>query len=68
MDTKNKPFRKEVVRRSKVPAARLQQVLLDAGFFAALETEEGLVSFCVTEKHGKEEIDALVNSLKEAEL
>ena len=64
----DKPFLKEFVLRSKVPAARLQQVLLAAGFFAALETEEGLVSFCVTEKHGKEEIDALVNSLKEAEL
>ena len=35
------------------------------GFFAALQTEEGYVSFCVTEKRTKAEIDALVALVKE---
>ena len=41
----------------------LQQKLLDAGFFAALELD-GYVTFCVTEKRTKEEIDALVNVVR----
>jgi glycine dehydrogenase subunit 1 len=43
----------------------LQQKLYDAGFFAALQTEDGNVSFCVTEKRTREEIDALVKAVKE---
>ena len=46
---------------------KLQKKLLEGGYFAALQTEEGYVSFCVTEKHGKEEIDALVELVKEVE-
>lgn len=56
----NRPFLKEFVLRPLRPAAEIQQALLDAGFFGALATEEGYVSFCVTEKRTKEEIDALV--------
>ena len=40
--------------------------MMDAGYFAALPTEDGNVSFCATEKHGKDEIDALVKTVKEA--
>ncbi len=58
-----KPFLKEFVLKSKV--AGLPQKLQKAGFFAALETEEGYVSFCVTEKRTKEEIDLLVKTVKE---
>ena len=58
-----KPFLKEFVLKSK--EAGLQQKLQKAGFFAALETEEGYVSFCVTEKRSKEEIDLLVKTVKE---
>ena len=36
----------------------------EAGFFGALETEDGYVSFCVTEKRTKEEIDRLVETIK----
>ena len=43
----------------------LQQKLLDAGFFGALKTEEGYVSFCVTEKRTRAEIDKLVNVIRE---
>lgn len=58
------PFLKEFVLKPLVPVQKLQQTLLEAGFFAALETEEGYVSFCVTEKRTKEEIDALVETVK----
>jgi len=57
------PFLKEFVLKPKV--AGLQAKLEKAGFFAALETEEGYVSFCVTEKRTKEEIDQLVKVVKE---
>ena len=57
------PFLKEFVLKSKVPTAELQKKLSDAGFFGALETEEGYVSFCVTEKRSYEDIDELVNAL-----
>ena len=43
----------------------MQQRLERAGFFAALDTEEGYVSFCVTEKRTKAEIDELVKRVKE---
>ncbi len=58
-----KPFLKEFVLKPKVGG--LQARLEQAGFFAALETEEGYVSFCVTEKRTKEEIDQLVKVVKE---
>ena len=58
------PFLKEFVLKPLVPAAELQKKLADAGFFGALETEEGYVSFCVTEKRSYEEMDALVESIK----
>lgn len=54
-------FLKEFVLKPLCSVEKLQQALLDAGFFAALQTEEGYVSFCVTEKHPLEELDRLVN-------
>ena len=59
------PFLKEFVLRPKKFPGLLQQRLEKAGFFAALDTEEGYVSFCVTEKRTKEEIDQLVSIVKE---
>ncbi len=61
-----KPFLKEFVLKPSVPVEVIQQQLLDAGFFGALATEEGYVSFCVTEKRTKDEIDTLVQVIKEA--
>jgi len=61
---KDAVFLKEFVLKSKSPAARIQKKLADAGFFGALETEDGYVSFCVTEKRSYADIDALVESLK----
>ncbi len=56
----DKPFLKEFVMKTTLPVGKLQQALLDAGYFAALETEEGYVSFCVTERRTREEIDGMV--------
>ena len=61
----DKPFLKEFVLKPVKFPGQLQQRLEKAGFFAALDTEEGYVSFCVTEKRTKEEIDLLVKTVKE---
>lgn len=61
----DKPFLKEFVLKPLVPVEKLQQKLLDAGFFGALATEEGYVSFCVTEKRTRAEVDSLVEAVKE---
>ena len=58
------PFLKEFVLKPLVPVDVLQRKLYDAGFFGALETEDGYVSFCVTEKRTKAEIDRLVETIK----
>lgn len=56
----DRPFLKEFVLKTSVPVPDLQQALMDTGFFGALQTEEGYVSFCVTEKRSKEEIDRML--------
>ncbi len=61
----NRPFLKEFVLKPLVDQKLLQEHLLEAGFFAALPTEEGYVSFCATEKRTKEEIDELISVIKE---
>lgn len=61
----DKPFLKEFVLRPLVDADALRTRLYDAGYFAALRTEEGYVSFCVTEKRSRAEIDGLVDAIKE---
>lgn len=57
-------FLKEFVLRPLCPVDKLQKALLDAGYFAALQTEDGYVTFCVTEKHSAEEIDKIVEIVK----
>ncbi len=57
-------FLKEFVLKPLCPVDTLQKALLDAGYFAALQTEEGYVTFCVTEKHGAEEIDRIVEIVR----
>lgn len=61
----DKPFLKEFVLKPLVPVEKLQQKLLDEGFFGALATEQGYVSFCVTEKRTRAEVDSLVEAVKE---
>ena len=61
-----KPFLKEFVLAPKSGSAcALQDKLAAAGFFGAVPTKEGYVSFCVTEKRTRQEIDALVKAVKE---
>ena len=61
----DKPFLKEFVLKPLVDVRALQAKLREGGFFGALGTEEGYVSFCVTEKRTRAEIDALVGLVKE---
>lgn len=62
----DKPFLKEFVLKPLTDVEALQSKLLAGGFFAALPTEEGYVSFCATERRTKAQIDALVELVKEA--
>lgn len=64
----DQPFLKEFVLVPLKPAANIQKALQDAGFFGALQTEEGYVTFCATEKRTSGEIAALVRTLEEAAL
>ena len=64
----DREFLKEFVLTPRCDVPKLQQALLDAGIFGALATEEGYVSFCVTERRTREEIDNLVKVIKEAGL
>ena len=57
-------FLKEFVLKPLCPVEKLQKALLKAGYFAALQTEEGYVTFCVTEKHPREELDRIVEIVK----
>ena len=60
----DQPFLKEFVLKPLCDVEKLQKALLDAGYFAALQTEEGYVTFCVTEKHSKSELDEIVSIVK----
>lgn len=64
----DKPFLKEFTLKSLVPAGQLQDALMLIGVFGAVEVEEGLVNFCVTEKVSKENVDAVVDYLKDCSL
>ena len=60
----DKPFLKEFTLKSLMPVAKLQDALQVIGVFGAVEVEDGLVNFCVTEKVSKENLDAVVGYLK----
>ena len=63
-------FIKEFCLKPLCDVGELQQKLLDAGYFGALLTEEGYVTFCVTEKHSRRELDEvveIVNTIKQQE-
>lgn len=61
----DKPFLKEFTLKSLIPVETLQDALQMIGVFGAVEVEEGLVNFSVTEKVSRENIDAVVEYLKE---
>lgn len=60
----DRPFLKEFVLKSKLPAEELMKKLEEKGFFAAYPTEEGYVSFCVTERRTKKEVDSLIAAVE----
>ncbi len=62
----DQPFLKEFVLKPLTDVPALQQKLFDGGFFAALQDEDGNVTFCATEKRTKAQIDELVALVKEA--
>lgn len=64
-DVFDRPFLKEFALKPLVPVEKLQQALLEHGFFGALDTGDGNVTFCVTEKRTKGEIDGLVTVIEE---
>ena len=61
----DRPFLKEFVLKPLIDVQSLQTKLYNAGFFAALQTEEGYVTFCVTEKRTVDEMNRLISIIKE---
>ena len=58
------PFLKEFALKPLCDPAALQEALADEGIFGALLSEEGYVSFAVTEKRTPDEIDRLVKAVR----
>ena len=63
-----RPFLKEFTLRTPLPAGKLHAALADGGYLAAMPMGGDLVSFCVTEKRTREEIDSMVELIKKIEL
>lgn len=61
-----KAFLKEFTMRTDLDMAKVNKHLLDNGYMGPLSTGDGLVTFAVTEKRTKEEIDRLVELMLEA--
>lgn len=53
------PFLKEFCLKPLVDAATLQSALLEQGIFSALQTKEGYVTFCCTEKARPQDIETI---------
>lgn len=63
-----KPFLKEFTVRTSLTADKLHAALAEGGYLAAMPMGGDLVSFCVTEKRTREEIDNMVELIKRIEL
>lgn len=64
-DPFGKPFLKEFTLKTEIDLKSANARLAEAGIMGGVETGDGLVSFAVTEKRTKEEIDRLVTILLE---
>lgn len=53
------PFLKEFCLKPLVDAETLQSALLEQGIFSALQTKEGYVTFCCTEKARQQDIETI---------
>lgn len=61
-----KPFLKEFTLSTDLDIKALNRCLAEKGFMGGIDMEGGLVSFAVTEKRTKEEIDRFVKEIIEA--
>ena len=61
-----KPFLKEFVMKTDLDMEKVNAYLLEKGIMGGIILGDGLVSFAVTEKRSREEIDNLVNLMLEA--
>ena len=61
-----KPFLKEFTLKTELDMEKVNKHLLDIDFMGPLTSGDGLVTFAVTEKRTKEEIDQLVTLMLEA--
>ena len=57
-------FIQEFVLKPLCDVPALQKALQDAGYFAALQTEEGYVTFCVTERRSAAEVDEVISIVR----
>lgn len=67
-DPFQQPFFKEFTLKTDLPVAKLEAALEEKGFLAPFDLkrlglEEGLISFAVTEKRTKEELDTIITVL-----
>ncbi len=62
----NKPFLKEFTLKTDMDVEKLNARLLEHDIMGPLDMGDGLVSFAVTEKRTKEEIDQLVTLISES--
>jgi len=62
------PYLKEFCLKpsSALDVAAVQQALLNEGYFAALQTEEGYLTFCCTEKSTRDDADRIVETIRRA--
>lgn len=65
-DPFRKPFLKEFTLSTDLEIKALNRRLAEKGFMGGIDMEGGLVSFAVTEKRTKEEIDQFVKEIIEA--
>jgi glycine dehydrogenase subunit 1 len=61
----NQPFLNEFAVKTTVDISLLQKRFIEAGIFGGLKIAEDTLLFCVTEMRSKEEIDQLVNIVKQ---
>lgn len=61
-----KPFLKEFVMKTDLDIKKVNAHLLEKGIMGGIDLGNGLVSFAVTEKRSREEIDNFVNLMLEA--
>lgn len=61
----NQPFLNEFAVKTTVDISLLQKKFIEAGIFGGLKIAEDTLLFCVTEMRSKEEIDQLVNIVKQ---